>query len=546
MARRFVAASSQGLSVTSAPLITSYPFTMSCTFKPTSAVNSFLMALAGNGGFDGYCGLVTVADGTVRLQIDDSSDGAEVVPNSGATTLTNGNWYRITGVFNSATDRRLYINTTKFTSSSSQGFPNGADGYGVGVLPYYWGSGSPSNFSDGDIADAAIWSASLTDADVAMLSAGYAANTVRPDQLVNYWPLLGKTSPEIDIVGKKDLTVTGATASNHPRIILSRAKNKSYYYASSDVTVNLTGAAITAGQGSLIPGNAKTLIGQVTTLEQGLLSLSAALSLSGQEITVSQGDLSFTFSRTLTGQAITSGQGTLTYSGGDVTVSLTGIEITTALGALLAANSVTMNGLEISSAQGSLSSAFGVSITGQSLTASTGSILAAIGLTIVGSSSTLSAGTLSPSMALTLIGQAITVSAGSVTFQDQNFTATLTGQSLSVIQGALSFVNTKSLTGQALTVDSGVLVAELSRILTGQGITSAQGALSANINLVINGQSMTIALGSLVDGNKNSVEWIIFERASSTVIATSSSNTVMAAQPSQQFIIEAMPDKVIS
>jgi hypothetical protein len=71
----------------------------------------------------------------------------------------------------------------------------------------------------GLIAHPAIWNVALTDEEVAALGAGASPLTIRPWALVFYAPYLGRDSSEIDIVGGRILTVTGASASNtEPRI----------------------------------------------------------------------------------------------------------------------------------------------------------------------------------------------------------------------------------------------------------------------------------------------------------------------------------------
>ena len=72
----------------------------------------------------------------------------------------------------------------------------------------------------GRLAESAVWNAALTDAEVAILAAGYSPLFVRPQSLVAYWPLFGRLSPEIDPVGGFDMTlVNGPTQAPHPRII---------------------------------------------------------------------------------------------------------------------------------------------------------------------------------------------------------------------------------------------------------------------------------------------------------------------------------------
>lgn len=72
----------------------------------------------------------------------------------------------------------------------------------------------------GSIAEAGIWDVALTDAEVATLALGYSPLLVRPASLVAYWPLIGRMSPEIDLVGGFDMTLNGSpTTADHPPTI---------------------------------------------------------------------------------------------------------------------------------------------------------------------------------------------------------------------------------------------------------------------------------------------------------------------------------------
>ncbi len=70
--------------------------------------------------------------------------------------------------------------------------------------------GAPTNAFDGFIGHGALWNVALSDAEIASLAnPGVSPLRMRRDSLVAYWPLNGQ-SPEIDIVGRKDLTLFGA------------------------------------------------------------------------------------------------------------------------------------------------------------------------------------------------------------------------------------------------------------------------------------------------------------------------------------------------
>ena len=62
---------------------------------------------------------------------------------------------------------------------------------------------TPTNYFSGLIAETAIWSAALTDAEVAALARGISPLRIRPESLVCYWPLV---RTDQDLVGGYDLT----------------------------------------------------------------------------------------------------------------------------------------------------------------------------------------------------------------------------------------------------------------------------------------------------------------------------------------------------
>ncbi len=63
----------------------------------------------------------------------------------------------------------------------------------------------------------AIWNVALTDSEIATLAEGVSPLRVRRDALVYYCPIGGQ-SPEIDIIGGVNMTVTGTTVDEEPPI----------------------------------------------------------------------------------------------------------------------------------------------------------------------------------------------------------------------------------------------------------------------------------------------------------------------------------------
>lgn len=78
-------------------------------------------------------------------------------------------------------------------------------------------SGGFGVFMNGLIAEVGIWSAALTAAEIASLSAGFTPDQVRPQSLVFYAPLVRELR---DLRGGLAITATNSpTVATHPRII---------------------------------------------------------------------------------------------------------------------------------------------------------------------------------------------------------------------------------------------------------------------------------------------------------------------------------------
>jgi hypothetical protein len=80
-------------------------------------------------------------------------------------------------------------------------------------------------FLNGLVAEVGIWKAALNADEAAALARGFSPLLVRPTALVAYWPLLGRSDPEICPKGGFNLTLTnGPTTGDHPRLILPRRR----------------------------------------------------------------------------------------------------------------------------------------------------------------------------------------------------------------------------------------------------------------------------------------------------------------------------------
>lgn len=211
MARTFVRASSQYLERTTA-VVASPPFTISAWGYPNDLTNDHtLVCIAASGGVDRYhlhfAG--DVASDPIRYTVTQTTS-----VNVGINGYASATWQHVAAVETSSSSRALFLNGTKTTNSTSKS-PASLDRTSVGRRA----TSTPADHLDGLAAEVAIWNTNLSDAEITLLALGICPLLVRPGALVAYWPLIGRASPEIDRWGGNDLTVTGATVGDHPRMV---------------------------------------------------------------------------------------------------------------------------------------------------------------------------------------------------------------------------------------------------------------------------------------------------------------------------------------
>ena len=217
MARTLVAASSNRYATSSTP-VTGVPFTVACWYKPATVTANQVLFNIGVAGSS--ANMHEIYFGTTSKNLfANSQTGSVGQSSSGTNTITTaGTWYHCAGVYTSTTSRLAYVNGTAGTADTTSVTPAGLDACYIGVQRF---SGSFAGYCNGDLAEVALYSAALTDAEVASLAAGYSPLLVRPQSLVGYWPLFARATNEEDWTGGRAGTPNGtpAAADHPPRII---------------------------------------------------------------------------------------------------------------------------------------------------------------------------------------------------------------------------------------------------------------------------------------------------------------------------------------
>jgi hypothetical protein len=189
---------------------------MACWFRSDdTTINQTLMCISDTGTDVNY----------FRLSAMGASAGDPVRADTTATTTGDADtttgfsantWHHACGVFAGTADRRAFIDGGSKGTDVVNEVPTGLDTTAIGRLARL----TPAGYTSGRIAEAAIWDVALSDVEVALLAKGYSPLFVRPASLTLYAPLLGNYSPEIDLIGARSLTVTGATKADHPRVFM--------------------------------------------------------------------------------------------------------------------------------------------------------------------------------------------------------------------------------------------------------------------------------------------------------------------------------------
>lgn len=198
-------------------VISGYPLTMAGWFNTNDVSNpTTVLSISTTTSANHYHWLAlmgSVGGDPVRYAVRGTS---ERIADS-TTGFSVNTWHHACGVGTNATDRAAFIDGGSKGTNAGNMTPSGMDTTTIGVRD----DDTINRGMSGLIAEAAVWDVALTDAEVAILGAGLSPLFVRPSSLVAYWPIIGRYSPEIDVVGGFNLTLTGPpTVADHPRIIL--------------------------------------------------------------------------------------------------------------------------------------------------------------------------------------------------------------------------------------------------------------------------------------------------------------------------------------
>ena len=217
MALEFIDGSSEYLSNANA-ILTNEPMTMACWFNADTTTTGYtIISIGDTTDSNSYWNMNLSASGEVsaaKLENVGFNYGESLT----TTTFSAGVWHHACATFTSDTLRTSYLDGGgKGTNTTNVVDPSPVLSTFIGAIA----DATPSVYMDGEIAEVAIWDVALSDDQVAMLAIGYSPLLVSARNLVAYWPLIGRDSPEIDRIGGFNMTLNGTpTADPHVDIIM--------------------------------------------------------------------------------------------------------------------------------------------------------------------------------------------------------------------------------------------------------------------------------------------------------------------------------------
>lgn len=196
--------------------VAAVPLTLAAWFRSDSITVTQLILTIGTAGTLNHRFSLTAQGAVAGDPVGAVTATTSPVSAVSSTGYAAGTWHHGCAVFASATSRAAYIDGGSKGTEATSRTPAGMDTTLIGSAP------SIASFFDGQIAEAGIWDAALSDDEVAILGRAVSPLLVRPASLVAYWPILGRYSPEIDIVGGFNLSLVASPATaDHPRIMLA-------------------------------------------------------------------------------------------------------------------------------------------------------------------------------------------------------------------------------------------------------------------------------------------------------------------------------------
>lgn len=216
------------------PILTGYPLAVSAWARIDTTTNGsyFVSGALDNSGANFlviYIQRVSAGGGSYRGAAEVKDSGAQDASATGNLSI-NQTWAHIFGYFASTTSRTIYVDGVAGTENTTSVNPAGISQHDIGHAL------STGRFP-GRIAELAWYDATtFTTSDITALANGASPLLVHPAGLAQYYPLVGRHSPEIELIAGADGTLTGTSAAEHPRIMYSPHSRLGYVGSAAPTT----------------------------------------------------------------------------------------------------------------------------------------------------------------------------------------------------------------------------------------------------------------------------------------------------------------------
>lgn len=199
LARSFDDGSTEYLEVDLSP-VSGEPFTMAAwAYSDDATVDQTVMSVADKDSGNVFHALRLMGSAAGDRINASSSILGTIYTATSSSGFSADTWHHVCGVWAANNDRRVYIDGGSKGTNSNEVNVAGLDRVAIG----YTCDKTPVYYLSGRVTMAGVWNVALTDAEVALLAAGWAPLFVRPESLVAFWPL---TADDGDWLGTYDLT----------------------------------------------------------------------------------------------------------------------------------------------------------------------------------------------------------------------------------------------------------------------------------------------------------------------------------------------------
>lgn len=219
MALTFDGTSSKLEYIAGAAIISAFPVSIFAWIKPTSAALTKAGYVGGMGDGSSVSGLEPILAGNdTNDPFYGSSRASSTAVYDAAvpSAASAGVWTPCLVVYTSSTLRKAYFGAGTPDEGTTNNAPTIANMWriNVGVRP----STGNTVYFDGDIAEFAIWSSALSDANWTTLSGGAVPSGVDSGSLLDYWSLTTQASTHTGVNGIVLTATSTSQASDHPSI----------------------------------------------------------------------------------------------------------------------------------------------------------------------------------------------------------------------------------------------------------------------------------------------------------------------------------------